>query len=155
MFYGGPISWSSKKQNSVATSTAKSEYISMATNVTQEQWMGQILRDINIGEFVGENEHKVKLYGDNQGAIALTKNPHLHEQFKHIDIYYHFIRDLVEKGLVDVEYVPTMEMVADGMTKPLERIAFERFKRQLELLIVGDLNDREENSVRVIASTKD
>jgi hypothetical protein len=101
--------------------------------------MGQVLRDMNMGNFVGENEPKVKLYSDNQGAIALTKNPHLHERSKHIDICYHFIRDLVEKGLVDVEYVSTMEMVADGMTKPLERIAFERFKRQLGVVDSGRL----------------
>jgi hypothetical protein len=65
MFYGRPISWLSKKQNSVATSTAESEYISMTTNIKQGQWMGQVLRNMNMGEFVGENEHKVKLYGDN------------------------------------------------------------------------------------------
>jgi hypothetical protein len=79
----------------------------------------------------------VKLYGDNQGAIALTRNPHIHERSKHIDICYHFIRALVEKELVDVEYVPTMEMVADGMTKPLERVAFDRFKRQLVVVDSG------------------
>jgi hypothetical protein len=140
MFYGGPISWLSKKQNSVATSTAESEYISMATNVKQGQWMGQVLRDMNMGEFVCENEHEVKPYGDNQGAIALTKKPHLHERSKHIDICYHFIRDLVEKELVNVEYVPTVEMVADGMTKPLERVAFERFKRQLGVVDSGKVN---------------
>jgi hypothetical protein len=128
MFYGGPISWSSKKQNSVATSSAASEYISMATNVKQGQSMGQVLRDMRMGEFGGETERKVKLYGDNQGPIALTKTPHLQERSKHIDICYHFIRDLVEKGFVEVEYVPTVEMVADGLTKPLERVAFERFK---------------------------
>jgi hypothetical protein len=137
MFYGGPISWSSKKQNSVATSSAESEYISMATNVKQGQWMGQVLRDMSMGEFVGETERKVKLYGDNQGAIALTKNPHLHERSKHIDICYHFIRDLVEKGFVEVEYVPTVEMVADGLTKPLGRVAFERFKTQLGVVDSG------------------
>jgi hypothetical protein len=86
----------------------------MATNVKQGQWMGQVLRDMSMGEFVGENTHRVKLYGDNQGAIALTKNPHLHERSKHIDIFYHFICDLVEKELVDVEYVPTVEMVLMG-----------------------------------------
>jgi hypothetical protein len=90
-----------------------------------------------MGEFVGKNEHKVKLYGDNQ--VALTKNPHLDERSKHIDIRYHFIRDLAEKGLVDVEYVHSMEMVADGMTKPLERIVFERFKRQLEVVDSGSV----------------
>jgi hypothetical protein len=134
MFYGGPISRSSNKQNSV-TSSAESEYISMATNVKQGQWMGQVLRDMYMGEFVGATEHKVKLYGDNQGAIALTKNPHLPERSKHIDICYHFIRDLVEKEQVDVEYVPTM--VADGMTKPLGRVAFERFKTQLGVVDSG------------------
>jgi hypothetical protein len=91
---------------------------------------------MNMGEFIGENEH---LDGDNQGMIALTKNPHLHERSKHIDICYHFIRDLVEKELVDVEYVPTMEMVADGMTKPLERITFEWLKRQLGVVDSGRL----------------
>jgi hypothetical protein len=59
------------------------------------------------------------MLGDNQGAIALTKNPHLHERSKHIDVCYHYVRDLVERGKLDVAYVPTADMVADGMTKPL------------------------------------
>jgi hypothetical protein len=130
-------SWSSKKQNSVAISRTESEYISKATNVKEGQWIGQVLRDMSMGEFVSENKHRVKLYGDNQGAIALTKNPHLHKRSNHIDICYHFIRDLIEKELVDVEYVPTVEMVADGLTKPWERVAFERFKRQLGVVDSG------------------
>jgi hypothetical protein len=75
----------------------------------------------------------VEMRGDNQGALALVKNPHLHERSKHIDIRYHFIRDLAEKGKLNVEFISTtsQEMVADGMTKPLQRVAFERFKAQL------------------------
>jgi hypothetical protein len=71
------------------------------------------------------------MLGDNQGALALVQNPHLHERSKHIDICYHFIRDLEEKGRLDVSFVPTTEMVADGMTKPLGRVVFERFKNML------------------------
>ena len=73
------------------------------------------------------------MIGDNQGALALVKNPHLHERSKHIDICYHYIRDLCEKGRLEVAYTPTANMVADGMTKPLARVAFERFKNQMGL----------------------
>ena len=65
---------------------------------------------------------------DNQGALILIKNAHLNERSKHVDIYYYFIRDLAEKGELRVDYIPTAEIVADGMTKLLARVAFERFK---------------------------
>ncbi|CAL3966236.1 unnamed protein product [Diplocarpon coronariae] len=69
---------------------------------------------------------------DNTGAIALAKNPHLHERSKHIDIAYHFIRDLVAKNKLSITYVLTDRMVADGFTKPLETVAkFEAFKDML------------------------
>jgi hypothetical protein len=68
------------------------------------------------------------MLGDNQGAIALTKNSHLHKRSKHINVCYYFVRDIAEQGKLEVAYVPTADMVADGMTKPLQRVAFERFK---------------------------
>lgn len=74
------------------------------------------------------------MYGDNQRALALLKNPHLHARFKHIDVSYHFTRDLAEKRMIQITYVPTTEMIADGMTKSLARVAFERFKRLLGLV---------------------
>jgi hypothetical protein len=64
----------------------------------------------------------------------LIKNPHLHEHFKHINICYYFIQDLAEKGKINIEYIPTDEMIADGMTKPLQYVAFKRFKNQMGLL---------------------
>lgn len=134
MFYGGPISWSSKKQNSVATSSAESEYISMAMFVKQGRWVAQVLKDLGKPEYISTEGDTVQVLGDNQGALALTKNPHLHERSKHIDICYHFIRDLTEKGKVTSKYINTTDMVADGMTKPLGRVAFERFKHMLGLV---------------------
>ena len=133
-YYGGPISWSSKKQNSVATSSAEAEYISQAMYAKQGQWAAQILRDLGMPQVINVNEMTVQMYGDNQGALALVKNPHLHERSKHIDICFHFIRDLAEKRKLVIDYVPTSEMIADGLTKPLQRVAFERFKNQLGLV---------------------
>jgi hypothetical protein len=134
MFYGGPISWSSKKQRSVATSSCEAEYIALATCAKQGQWIAQVFRDLQLTKYIGKNPRLVQMLGDNQGAIALTKNAHLNERSKHVDICYHFIRDLAEKGDLRVDYIPTAEMVADGMTKPLARIAFERFKVQMGLV---------------------
>jgi hypothetical protein len=131
MFYGGPICWSSKKQRSVATSSCESEYMAMAMCAKLGQWLAQIFRDLQFARYIGKNANLVEMRGDNQGALALVKNPHLHERSKHIDICYHFIRDLAEKGKLNVEFISTAEMVADGMTKPLQRVAFERFKAQL------------------------
>jgi hypothetical protein len=133
-FYGGPISWASKKQNSVATSSAESEYIAMAMFTKQGRWIAQVLKDLGRSQYIGKNGDTIQMLGDNQGALALAKNPHLHERSKHIDICYHFIRDLTEKGKVVTSYINTVDMVADGMTKPAGRVVFERFKKLLGLM---------------------
>ena len=86
MFYGGPICWSSKKQRSVATSSCESEYMAMASCSKGGQWVAQIFRDLGYSKYIGSNPRLVQMRGDNQGAIALAKNPHLHERSKHIDI---------------------------------------------------------------------
>jgi hypothetical protein len=70
----------------------------------------------------------VQIKGDNQGTLALVKNLHLHEQSKHIDIQYYYIRDLEARKRITVSYIPTTSIVADGMTKPLDQIAFQRFR---------------------------
>ncbi|KAI0996955.1 hypothetical protein K3495_g11229 [Podosphaera aphanis] len=133
MFYGGPYSWTSKKQNSVATSSAESEYISQAMYAKQGQWTAQILRDLDIPHLIHKNGFTVQMFGDNQGALALVKNPQIHERSKHIDVCYHFIRDLAEKRRLHISYIPTNDMVADGLTRPLARVAYERFKGKLGL----------------------
>jgi H2-forming N5,N10-methylenetetrahydromethanopterin dehydrogenase-like enzyme len=86
------------------------------------------------GQSHGQARSRIQMLGDNQGALALAKNPHLHERSKHIDICYHFIRDLTEKGKVIKSYINTVDMVADGMTKLAGRVVFERFKKLLGLV---------------------
>ncbi|KAK6119263.1 hypothetical protein DH2020_046989 [Rehmannia glutinosa] len=85
------VSWFSKNQNSIATSTAKAEYIAVGSCCTQVLWMRQQLRDYEI------EEKEISIMCDNTSAIAITQNPMLHSRTKHIYVRYHFIRDHVEK----------------------------------------------------------
>ena len=142
MFYNGPISWASKKQNSVSTSSAEAEYIAMAMFAKQGRWIAQVFKDLGMPKYIAKNGDTIQMFGDNQGALALAKNPHLHERSKHIDICYHFIRDLTEKEKVTVAYVKTVDMIADGLTKPLQRVAFERFKEMLGVMDEGTAKKR-------------
>jgi hypothetical protein len=134
IFYGGPISWSSKKQKAVSTLSYELEYVALSACTKQGQWFAQLLQDIRRNKYIGPDTNMVYMLGDNMGAIALIKNLHLNERSKHIDICYHFVRDLARNGRLRVSYVPTTDMVADGMTKPLLCVAFERFKDQLGIV---------------------
>jgi Reverse transcriptase (RNA-dependent DNA polymerase) len=128
MLYSGPIYWISKVQRSVATSSTESEYIAQSTNAKASQWLAQILQDMKCPELIGKI---VRMLADNQGAIALAKNPHLHDRSRHIDIKYHHVRNLVESRKLKIKYIPTAEMTADGFTKPLDRTKFDMFKDHL------------------------
>ncbi len=85
-------------------------------------------------EYVRTDPRTVEIRADNQGAIALVKNAHLHERSKHIDISYYYIRDLKEQKKIKITYVLTTDIVADGFTKPLKRVVFEKFKSMLGLV---------------------
>ena len=88
--------------------------------------MAQILKDLGVPQFILENNNTISVLDDNQNAIALTKNPHLYEKSKHIDICYHFIRDLIDKGDIDINYINIIEMIANKLTKPLARVSYEK-----------------------------
>ena len=66
------------------------------------------------------------IHEDNQGAIALARNPVAHARTKHIDIHYHFIREGIQNGAIDLKYVTTNEIVADILTKPRPKHRFEK-----------------------------
>ena len=68
------------------------------------------------------------IYGDNQGAIALSKNPVNRQRSKHIDVKYHFIRTTLNEGKIDIVYCPSEEMVADILTKPVPKVRIIKFK---------------------------
>lgn len=79
------------------------------------------------------------LFGDNQSAIRLVKNPEYHKRTKHIDIQYHFIREKFEHGEIDISYISTDQQLADIMTKALPRDKFERFRTNLPMASLKDI----------------
>ena len=98
----GVISWSSKKQQTVAQSSAEAEYISATLATTQAIWLRRILDD--FGEKQGE---ATPIMCDNKSAIAMAKNPVYHSRTKHIAIKYHFIREVVEDDEIQIKYCKT------------------------------------------------
>jgi hypothetical protein len=87
-----------------------------------------VLRDIGYSSYIGDSQIKVDIRADNQRVIALIKNPHLYDRSRHINIYYHHIRDLQEREKISIIYIPTDEMIINGFTKLLQRITFIKFK---------------------------
>jgi hypothetical protein len=113
---GAAISWQAKKQTTIATSTVESEYAALSAAAREFLWLCILLKDL------GQSKYAPKiLYCDNQGAIALAKNPTHHAKTKHVDVQLHFIRDHIEKGDLEVLYCPTDDMIADITTKALAR----------------------------------
>ena len=120
------VSWFSKKQNSIALSTAEAEYVATASCCTQLLWMMQTLQDFQI-----KFATPISIMCDNTSAISISKNPVMHSKTKHIPIKYHFLREQVLEKKVKLEYVPSKEKVANIFTKPLPREAFEYLKQKL------------------------
>ncbi|GJV89837.1 retrovirus-related pol polyprotein from transposon TNT 1-94 [Tanacetum coccineum] len=113
------VSWSSKKQTSTSISSTEAEYIAMSGCYTQILWMRSQLSDYGFAY------NHIPLYCDNKSAIALCCNNVQHSRSKHIDIRHHFIREQVEKGVVELYFVRTEYQLADIFTKALPRERFE------------------------------
>ena len=111
---GGAVSWSSRKQELVALSTAEAEYIAATHAAKEGIWLRRF-----IGELYGPIDNPTTLYCDNQAALTLATTDNFHARTKHIDIRYHFIRHEVNSGTFKLIYCPTNDMIADILTKPL------------------------------------
>ncbi len=132
---GGAISWLSQKQATVALSTAEAEYIALGSATQEAIWLRRLLSDLKV-----EVDTPTDILEDNQGAIAIAKNPVGHKRTKHIDIRYHFIREAVLTGTAHLTYCPTNEMVADILTKPLPRVQFEKLRNEFGLINATTIN---------------
>ncbi|WVZ83194.1 LOW QUALITY PROTEIN: hypothetical protein U9M48_030364 [Paspalum notatum var. saurae] len=122
------VSWSSKKQNSVALSTAEAEYIEAGACCAQLLWMRQTLSDF------GCKFRRIPLLCDSKSAIQLANNPVQHSRTKHIDIRHHFLRDHEAKGHISITHVSTDDQLADIFTKPLDETRFCTLRSELNIL---------------------
>jgi len=125
------ITWTSQKQKVVALSSCEAEYMAASTAACQAVWLSKMLSEIQ-----GCQPTTVKLHAENQSAIALSKNPAFHDRSKHIDTRFHFIRECVADGKIEVEHVGTEGKLADILTKALGRIKFIELRRRLGVIDV-------------------
>jgi len=116
----GAISWRSKLQPVVALSTTEAEYIAAVEAGKEMIWMRNIL-----SEFGYKFTSPSTLNCDNQSAISVAKNPEHHGRMKHLDLRFYWLRDTVENGQIFLKFIPTTEMPADLLTKPLTRAKVE------------------------------
>ena len=130
-----PVTWCSQKQEVVALSSCEAEFMAATEIAKQALWLQELLEEI-----MNRGAQKAVIRIDNKSAIALSKNPVFHGRSKHIHTRFHFIRECVEDGLVDVEFVAGRVQKADILTKALGRI---KFKEMRDLIGVQDVKDGE------------
>jgi histone deacetylase 1/2 len=122
------VSWSARKQATVSRSSTESEYKAMANATAEIMWVQTLLKELEV-----KNPHAAKLWCDNLGAKYLSANPVFHARTKHIEVDFHFVRERVTQKLLEIEFIPSGDQIADGFTKPLSVRLFENFKTNLNL----------------------
>jgi hypothetical protein len=118
---GGAITWCSKKQSCVAFSTMESEYVACSAAVQEAVWLRRFLQRLDV---VPSAMDPITIYSDSMVALAYAKDPKYHGKTKHIEIKYHYIREMVAKKEVFLEHISTKNMLADPLTKPIARDPF-------------------------------
>lgn len=129
-FFLAVVSWSSKKQRTVSTSTTEAEYIALGYAAKEAVWIRRFINKMGL-----EMVESLTLHGDNKMSISLTKNAKSQHRTKHIDVQHHYIQELVNKGELTVKWIPSSEMLADGMIKALPTETFRKHKVLLGMTI--------------------
>jgi histone deacetylase 1/2 len=133
VFFGPTlVSWSSRKQPTVSRSSTEAEYKALANGAAEVTWIQSLLKEIHVPQ-----PRAPILWCDNLGATYLTANPVFHARTKHIEVDFHFVREKVALGTLDVRFVSSRDQVADGFTKPVTRHMLERLSHNLNLTSTG------------------
>ena len=119
MSNGGAITWRSKKQTTIALSSTEAEYVALSEAAREAMWLYQL-----YGELGYPQTNPILILGDNNGSIAMAKNPEFHKRSKHVDIRWHWVRDLVNDGYVNIVDCRDPEQTADVLTKALTKPKF-------------------------------
>ncbi|CDF77556.1 Retrovirus-related Gag-Pol polyprotein [Chondrus crispus] len=130
-FCGGAISWSSRKQTVVATSTCEAEYIALCEACKEATWLRQVVADV-LGL---DSDPTIMMGCDNAGTISFAQNESINRRNKRVDVKYHYVRDAIKRNIVYLSHCPTTSMPADILTKALGRILFQKFVELLGLAV--------------------
>ncbi|KAL4272426.1 hypothetical protein GQ457_13G015890 [Hibiscus cannabinus] len=132
---GGAVSWKSSKQDTVADSTTEAEYIAASEAATEAVWIKKFRTRLGVIPSISD---AVDLYCDNNGAIAQAKEPRSHQRSKHILRRFHLIREIIDRGDVEICKVHTDDNIADPLTKPLAQQKHDRHTESLGIRYVSD-----------------
>ncbi|RVW62516.1 Retrovirus-related Pol polyprotein from transposon RE1 [Vitis vinifera] len=135
MLSSGAVSWSSRKQPVVSLSTTEVEFIAATSCACQAIWMRRILEKLSHTQ-----GNCTTMFCDNSSTIKLSKNPMMHGRSKHIDVHFHFLRDLTKEGVVELVHCGTQDQIADVMTKPLKLDMFLKLRELMGVREVPDVN---------------
>jgi len=125
-FGSATVTWSSKKQPTVALSSTEVEYRGAAVAACEVVWLQKLLNDLEI-----QNEPPVVIYYDNLSSIQLARNPVFQARTKHIEVHYHFIREKILAGEIDLVFVSSEDQTADIFTKALRAEKLHRLRDNL------------------------
>ena len=123
----GVFCWNSRAQKSIALSSTEAEYMSLSDTCRQLVWIRSLFEELGI------QLNPIPLCGDNQGSIFLASNPVQEKRIKHIDLRYHYIREVIHSKKIELFFLEGSENPADLFTKNLGRIKFQKFREQLGL----------------------
>ena len=135
-----PVSWKTKKQSTVARSSAEAEYRSMATTSCEVTWLKSLLNDLRVKQL-----NPIRMFCDNQAALHIANNPVFHERTKHIEIDCHVVREKIQRGLLKTMHIGTKEQPADLFTKPLGSAHFSTLLHKLGVI---DLHSNLRGSIK-------
>jgi len=114
---GGPVSWETKRQDTVALSMVEAEFMALSRATTQALWISKYLKEVGLPV-----TKPVLIYADNNGAISLSLNDKNHCRTKHIDMQHHFVKEHTKANSVNFQYTPSAENLANFLTKPLPSV---------------------------------
>lgn len=133
--FGGTIGWRSNKQSTVTTSTTEAELLALAQAAKESMFISRLVRELGIQL----DEQLIRIQCDNQQTIQLVNKDvnKLQTKLRHVDIHNHWLRQEAQKKRIKVEYKPTTDMIADGLTKAMSGPAFQQFVKQIGLANVS------------------
>lgn len=126
---GGAVAWSSKKQPTIALSTAEAEYVAATHAAKQVLWHRSLFEELEMPQ-----PPTSTIFSDNQAAIAIAHHPEFHARTKHFDIALHFLRDHVSAGTINLVYISTHDNLADIFTKGLPRVIHEDLTYEIGIM---------------------
>lgn len=149
------ISWRSKRLGAVSISSTEAEFRALLGTFQEAKWLKLLHSKVHREEL-----KTILIYSDNEGVIKRSKNPVYHSRTKHIDVHYNFVKDLIENQEIDLQYLKTSEMIANCLTKPLDRVKNDKFRKEMGIVeiipaqanLASTMSHRQKRSLSVATS---